>query len=570
MFSQPVDESRFFGRSDLLALIGKRLQGLTDGYRQNMALLGPPLVGKTSLICQVLAQTPAHAVLALYVDVRREPFAEFAQRFLAAGVAGALGAAPAQPGADTLELLLRDAGARFPQTTQEAQRLRGWVEQGRHTEAFGGLFDWLQTLTRETGRPVLVALDEFHRLADAAVRHPLAELGKRIMVEKRVMYLMVSSQPALARKMLQEQLRLLFGHFELLDVAPFDPDASRQFLRAQLADIELPETLATFLAAWTGGQPFYLDHFARRLLQTARGLGARMVTPEMLYTAALQLLCDGHGALHHHWQERLDALAGPHQTAVFNALAALARGRLTVKDLGRRCQRSPQETNRIANTLAGCHLITRQGNGLTVEDPLFRFWLLTVHEPLRWSPVPQRGTLVRHCALEVEAALREHQRQQERAPAERLIELLHAFRDDRVTIDHRLRLLPHFVDVRQEGAQVHAATRQHHWVCCLKTVSPATEGDITVFEQHCRARDTKPQRKIFIALDGLEPNATLLAKDARMWTWDRQTLNALLGLYGKQPIMPAAGHDGAPAGGQGGQRAEAAPRPPEAATADAR
>ena len=543
MFSQPVDESRFFGREESLSLLGKRLQALTDGYRQNVALLGPPLVGKTSLICQALKQPPAHALLALYVDVRREPFAEFAQRFLAAGVAQALGTSPAQPSADTLELLLRDAGTRLPRVTQEAQRLRDWVEKGRHTEAFGGLFDWLQTILQETGRPVLVALDEFHRLEDFDLRHPLAELGKRIMVEKRIMYLVASSQPAVARKMLQEQLRLLFGHFDIIEIAPFDPVASRNFLRSQLAGLDIPEEIATFLAAWTGGHPFYLDHISRGLAQTARSQGVRTVTPEMLCTVALQLLCDGHGGLHHHWQERLDALTGTHQMATFNALVALARGRLTVKELSHRCQRSPQETNRIANRLADHHLITRRGNCLAIDDPLFRFWLLTVHEPLRWSPVPHCGTLARRFVLEVEAAFREHQQQHERPPADRLIELLHAFRDERVPIDHRLRLLPHFVDVRQNGlhpsgVQVYAKTRQHHWVCCLKTGGAATEGDITAFEQRCRALETKPQRKIFIALDGLEPNATLLAKEARMWTWDRPTLNTLLSLYGKQPMMP--------------------------------
>ncbi len=543
MFSQAVPEDRFFGHRDLLGLLQKRVQALADGYRQNLALLGPPLVGKTSIICRALAAVPSHAVLPLYIEVRRESFPEFAQRFLAAGIAQALGTAPSQPSHDTLELLLRDAAGRLPHTTEEAQRLRTWVEKGRHTEAFGGLFDWLQTMSQETGRPVLVVLDEFHGLVEFEIRHALAELGKRMMVEKRVMYLMASSQPAVARQMLQEQLHLLFGHFEIIDVAPFDPATSQAFLRERLAGLAVPASIAAFLASWTGGQPFYLDYFCRSLAQTARAEGLSAITPETLYTVALQLLGDSHGAFHRRWQEPLETLGGTQHTTALATLVALAHSRLTVRELSHRCQRSPQETNRIANRLADLHLVTRRGNCLAIDDPLFRFWLLAVHEPLRWSPAPNCGVLARRFVLDVEAAFLRHQREQERPPVDRLIELFHCFQDDRVQIDQKLRQLPRFIDVHQNGthvpgAHIYARTRQHQWVCCVTTDRPATEGDIAAFHQVCQALAPKPQRKIFVALEGLDPNATLLAKEARMWTWDRQTVNALLGLYGKQPIAP--------------------------------
>ena len=542
LLSQPVDETRWFGRAELLALLGKRVHALRDGYRQNVALLGPPLVGKTSLICQALKRAPAHALIPLYLDVRLEPFAEFAHRFLAAGVAQALGAAPAQSSADTLELLLRDAAGRLPQTTAAAQRLRTWTHKGRHTEAFGGLFDWLQTIVQETGKPVLVALDEFDRLTALDVRHPLAELGRRIMIEKRVMYLLASSQPA-ARVMLQEQFHLLFGHFEVLDVPPFDPATSQAFLRQQLGAVQIGEELLTFLAAWTGGHPFYLDHFAQGLLREARARQASVVASEELYVVAQQLLCDRHGALHQHWQQQLQALEGPQYPAAQAALAALARGRLTVRELGRRCQCSAQEAQRLVNRLTDRHLIVRRGACLSIDDPLFRFWLASVHEPLRWSPVPHCGGLARRVVLDVDAAFRQHQQEHRRPPTERLIELLHCFQDDRVQVGQHVRQLPRFVDVRQNGAHpwgvhVHAATRQHQWMCCVKDRLPATESDVAAFEQACRTAEAKPQRKIFVALEGLEPNATLLAKEARMWTWDLRTVNTLLGLYHKQPITP--------------------------------
>ena len=542
MATPSIEETRFFGRGDLLQLMDKRLRAHADGYRQNLAFLGPPLVGKTLLVCQGLQSVPLHAVLPMYLEVREEPVTEFVHRFLAAGLAQAVGTIPASPSAETLELLLREAASRLPQITTEAQRLRGWAEKGRWTEAFGGLFDWLHTVSQETGKPVCLVLDEFHHLAAYDVRHPLAELGKRIMVEKRVMYLVTSSRPTIARTMLQEQLHLLFGHFEIIDVPPFDPATSRALLRHRLDGLELPESVATFLSAWTGGHPFYLDHFARCLEQLARSQRATVIAPELVSTAAWQLLGEVQGVFHRHWQTQLQALDLDHRTSALSALVALAHGRLTVKELGHRCQRSPQETNRLVHRLAELHVVTRLGHCVAIEDPLFRFWLLSVHEPLRWSPVAPCAILATSFQQDVEAAFHTHERERQRPAVDRLIELLHAFQDDRVDIDQRMRQLPRFMDVRPNGTHpsgthVYAKTRTQHWVYCVKTQGVATESDIRSFDQACRALAPKPQRKIFVALDGIEPNATLLAKEARMWTWERPTLNALLVLYGKSPII---------------------------------
>ncbi len=54
MFSDPVVGDKFFGRAESLNFLSKRANGLKDGYRQNIAIIGDELVGKTSIIFNFL------------------------------------------------------------------------------------------------------------------------------------------------------------------------------------------------------------------------------------------------------------------------------------------------------------------------------------------------------------------------------------------------------------------------------------------------------------------------------------------------------------------------------------
>ena len=46
----------------------------------------------------------------------------------------------------------------------------------------------------------------------------------------------------------------------------------------------------------------------------------------------------------------------------------------------------------------------------------------------------------------------------------------------------------------------------------------------------------RPGRKIVVSQEGLELNATLLAKEAGMWIWHPEDVNVLFRLYGQPPL----------------------------------
>ncbi|MCX5702285.1 MAG: hypothetical protein NTW64_04855, partial [Candidatus Omnitrophica bacterium] len=76
-------KDKFFDRLNYLEILEKRIRGLRDGYRQNLAIIGDELVGKTSIISKFLNKFCDNRIITLYLEVRPESAQSFARRFIA-------------------------------------------------------------------------------------------------------------------------------------------------------------------------------------------------------------------------------------------------------------------------------------------------------------------------------------------------------------------------------------------------------------------------------------------------------------------------------------------------------
>src|SRR3989338_1136627 len=90
VFSEPAVGEAFFGREEVLELLNKRVTALKDGYRQNVALTGQSLSGKSSILYHFLYTLKEQALIPVYVEVVREGFESFANKFIATLIYNAL------------------------------------------------------------------------------------------------------------------------------------------------------------------------------------------------------------------------------------------------------------------------------------------------------------------------------------------------------------------------------------------------------------------------------------------------------------------------------------------------
>ena len=83
MFIEPVFGKKFFGREEILATLHKRVTAVKGGYRQNLALTGPMLAGKSSILRHFLKTVKSTDILPVYVEMEGDNFRAFCIRFMA-------------------------------------------------------------------------------------------------------------------------------------------------------------------------------------------------------------------------------------------------------------------------------------------------------------------------------------------------------------------------------------------------------------------------------------------------------------------------------------------------------
>lgn len=520
----------WFDRGDLLAALSKRVIGFQAGYRQNVALLGPEAVGKTTLLKRLLQEEnkKSSSLIAFYVEVREEEsFAEWASRFT-----------------ETLLYETRQITEEIPQTAAYAARLlSALAQEEKEDELYEILWDLPQRLTQETGLPCLVVLDEFHRLGRFSVRNPFQQLGRAIMVQSTTLYLLASSQPSIARKIVREGLNLLFGQFETIEVGPLDPAASLKAIQSVWSKERGADPfLAYLLMELAQGYPAYLDPLVR-------GLENRNNPERALLDLLEELLLEPNGLLRQRFEARL-RLIPVHRSrrTCIQVLAAVAGGFHRVEQIGEALDRSPSQVFRALHLLEQAGLVAKQGVFHRIPDRLFQLWMVTAYPILQGVALTDPNDIrvrFRDAAwswvLKVKEAIH-------RPLEDQVKELVRQWGGELVEIEGRRLLLPtsgriELVPVvAGRGVIVaHPADGSGKSWLLIPWAGSFEEAQARQMVQEISALPLKNHRKVLLGAHPVEINARLVLQEARIRLWDLQVLNNLLDLYGLTRIPLPAG-----------------------------
>ena len=125
----------------------------------------------------------------------------------------------------------------------------------------------------------------------------------------------------------------------------------------------------------------------------------------------------------------------------------------------------------------------------------------------------------------------------------RIESLFRDFRNDSVEINQKKIRCPAFIEIATRPTNgrffpIHGRSLQDRWFCQVFR-EPVTEGDVTSFLEEMKQSRRKIQKKVMMALGGIELNAKLMAQEARVQIWDLENLNALFDLYGRLKILPS-------------------------------
>src|SRR5207247_842332 len=159
------------------------------------------------------------------------------------------------------------------------------------------------------------------------VKEVFQELSNKIITQRRCLYIIASSYPEVAHKILSEKLTLLFGNFEIIPVSHFDGVTSQEFIEQSMGPIHMGSHLRSFLADFTGGHPLYLGLICQELIHLSAVHKQDEVYVPLITQAIEDIVFNPWGALSRHFDLVIAELSqGKGNRAMTSLLIAMANG----------------------------------------------------------------------------------------------------------------------------------------------------------------------------------------------------------------------------------------------------
>jgi len=533
-YSEPVVGDSFFAREEVLKTLLKSADDIKHGYRHNIAVIGRGLIGKSSLLLHFLGIIKdQNRLLPIYINLKGLSFTEFVDNVINALLYHSLKKVRRLRKSDDSNYLTNCARKVFPKTSDLIKRIRAQVDDGHFNDAYSDLLDLCTVINSESGNLPVFVLDEFDLMSSFPVKRPFQILGQKIMVQQNTLFILSSSSTLTARKVLSEKLSLLFGGFELIDIGPFSISQAQAYIKQQSRHITISDELKEFILSFTGAHPFYLSSIMGKLKLTKR-YGTERISSKFLSMAIAELLFDHSGAINQFFSHLLEGMRRHIRgTEIFDVLKLFLETQ-RASSIIKNYNISSVQLNNLLNNLQEVGVLSKSGALYALTDSLFRLWVEVRSRPrnLCFDFMPKEDAV--DYVREVEERISSFKSARKRRFDDKIADLVSSFRNDQFFIDERVRLLPHLSYIRQERLDhdnvLITASGKRRW---LFVVSAGKVTEELIFEmlERFKARKYSNAKVVLIAAADIDGTATLLAKQKRLWVWNRGDLNRLFQFY---------------------------------------
>ncbi len=562
MFIEPVFGKKFFGREEVLCTLQKRVTALKGGYRQNMALTGPMLAGKSSILRHFLNNVGDSGIIPLYIEMDGMDFRLFCMQFMAALLFRYLksngrtahellaelqkeaGPAAEYDRESEFEALKKICAGIIPETVNCMDVVLNLLKQRRTNAAYEKILELTSVFKTETDKNCIVILDEFHNLSNFKLRKPFQTFGKFIMVQKSTMYVVSSSQKTLLKEILSRKLSLLFGNFEIIEINGFDSRTARSFISDKIDKGEFLNDIKNYFIQISQGSPFYLEVFIKEFSDLILNVDAKENAVECLLEVFSRVLYDSNGVLNLYFMNNLNFFLEKKTRKNFiSVLVSMAKGNCTIKSIQKDLKKKDGDLGMKLQKLQDMDLLETSGGFYIISDKLFEYWLKYVYCLKEQSVIDDVDIKYLEFKKNIEHDYKRYRVESGKDVKDIICDLFRAFDNSKVQINMNLRKIPRFDVVESRSlseniVEIEGGISTKKWICHLKQNDMADESDVSrLWDLKARDKESKIMRKILIPLEGIEQNAFLLAKEQNIWVWDLEFINKNLRFFGKFEIV---------------------------------
>ena len=542
METDPISKEGFFGRREILDLLEKRFKAFLNGYRHNIGLIGLPHIGKSSILAYFLHSVVAQEAIPIFIRLQEgDSFSVFSQKWLGGILHGYQNFLQLQP-AITFGGLVRQMRRRLPRLLKKMRRVKKLVQNRRYNESYQELLNLSQMIHEESGHRILFVIDEFDRLVNLPLDNPFGKLGKEIMLQKNTMFVVSSSKPEAAQEIFKDKLALLFSNFETIKVHQLNFEEADQWVSERFVKTFSDPFLRKIFLYLTNGHPYYLDLLMRKLEILRRSEQMEEITLHLFILAITQELFDHQGALYQHFLRNVCSVSRSRSSlAAGDVLLALALGRKKVSAIVKYLDAKVVDVKKVLQRLLEDGFVEKRGSFFDIADLLFRFWLAEVYFRKRAALDSDYETSRSEFIIALESFLKAVTLEERKDLTLRIEELFKRFHNEVVRLETTKVRCPRFTEVHARPTNgrafpVLATSQNSNWLCQVVR-DRLEEDDVRLFLDDLNKSKNQIQKRLMIALQGMDLNAKLLARVAKVELWNLRDLNILMDLYGRPKVI---------------------------------
>ncbi len=518
-------------------ILDKRIGSFLEGYRQNIAIIGNPLSGKTSIVERVLRSKYSNKpVLALYTNLNLLTFSDFARSTFT----GLLFAFLSKRGLNkdfSLDNLILEAENIIPQTTEKIKEALK-VIKNKNKNSFEHISQILDTFVAETNIKILFILDDFTKLKSFP-KKVLSDIAKYIITQKEIMYVMINTSSKSAESLLSDELNLLFGNFEKVYTQNLSQSEAENYINLRTGK-KLPDIMKKFLLDLTGGKFLYLNILLDKLLEK----NSPEITTEEALGRISDLFISYKSSLYQIFSNKIEFIKHSlKEEFLINPLLILIAGGYTrKKDLLSLLKVNSKFLNSRISKLTGNNILNKTGTFYYFCDKMFSYWLSSVLKQSLDTPMLFYSDRKEYMLRKLRERLHRLNAESGKDNFQKFMELIGEFKDDRVKLGKKFTPLPQIKRMRIVPAHnkdmkfIIGEAKNYYLILAFKETSPE-DTDILEFSHRCSYFKRRQPKKIFITLNEADLTTKVLAKEKKLFVWERDQVNLLMQLYNKPCLM---------------------------------
>ncbi|MDP8253080.1 MAG: ATP-binding protein [Candidatus Kaelpia aquatica] len=527
----PVAKEEFSSREKEVERLKKIKNDYLDGYRRNLAILGPWSIGKTSLILKFIHDDLGEDLFPIYLNLEegflKESFLGFLlhslRRFSLVDSNFFIDSA-----AESGRVIDRD----YPAFSSIVRNIELGLKNNNYELLMSSILRLPLLIKKEFKKNSLFVIDEFFGLSKLKLNYWMQILREHIMLDEHALFILMSSDQDRSKSVLNSELSLLFGNFEIMELDKFSYQESRGFIESRMGKIrEMNDVAIDRLITLTAGVPLYLDILTSWVQENVDRFDS-----ESLILVIRENLINNKGFLYRFFGEKLKNYPGVEKFQEFLPfIIEIARGNTKKKSL-KKLDLSYADSGYSMNGF-----LEKNGSFFRIKDPLFRIWLLYAYSAdlmglgigfkARMEMLEKEldcvnfGSNLFHSdkpMLEIEAVVKE---------------LILKFDNEFIDLSGKRKQLPKILSLEKESQGqnyvLFCAKREGagHWLFLV--VSPGfKEQDSYAIIERLKDSQVRFNQKIAIVPNQLEDNnVNLILKTKGFWIWDMEFLTKLCEFY---------------------------------------